>query len=253
MIKIIINADDCGRSVIVDGKIEEAIVNKKITSTTVMANMDDFTGAIQLYQRYKNDISFGFHLNLTDGSPLIPSQILLDSGFYRESDGKVIFNAQPFRRKLLSSPMREDIYREVLAQAKRIKEAGIEISHIDGHHFIHQAVFMIPLLPKLCKDINVHKIRTYRNYMPSSVNRLVRNSWARLIKLQDSKAQFADWFTSFQDFYSFVEQKKSFYQADDIVELMCHPGGHDMEETKLMSVVSMRDIINCKMITYNQL
>lgn len=253
MIRLIINADDCGHSNRVNSKIEEAIVNGKITSTTVMANMDDFPGAQLLYERYKGEVSFGFHINLTEGTPLLYSQLLLDSGFYKECEGKIVFNAKPFRRKWLSSKMREEIFKEVLAQAKRIDESGIKISHIDGHHFIHQSIFMIPLLPRLCKAINVHKIRTYRNYMPFSLNRFLRNAWSKVIKLQDPKAQFTNWFTSFEDFYSFEKQSKHFYKADDIVELMCHPGGKDISEADIMANTSMRELINCQMINYNQI
>lgn len=44
--KLIINADDCGCSVSVNRRIEEEILAHRITSVTVMANMDDFEGAV---------------------------------------------------------------------------------------------------------------------------------------------------------------------------------------------------------------
>lgn len=48
--KIIINADDCGYSEKVNAAIEDCILKNAITSTTIMANMDDFEGALRLYK-----------------------------------------------------------------------------------------------------------------------------------------------------------------------------------------------------------
>ena len=81
MERYIINADDCGKSVIVNKAIEASIINGLITSTTVMANMDDFAGAVRLFQEYGSRISFGWHINLTEGEPLSSSQLLLDNGY----------------------------------------------------------------------------------------------------------------------------------------------------------------------------
>ena len=68
--RIIINADDCGLSEIVDKEIEYCIRHGLISSTTIMANMDDFEGARRLYDTYGNAVSFGWHMNLTEGEPL---------------------------------------------------------------------------------------------------------------------------------------------------------------------------------------
>ena len=250
---LIINADDCGYSRKVNQHIEQAIINGRISSTTIMANMDDFEGAIHLYQQYKDTISFGFHVNLTEGSPLRYSQRLLDMGFYQESDGKIVFNAQPYRRKKLTKSVREEIFQEVLAQGTKIREAGVMLSHIDGHHFIHQSIFMLPVLPKLCKMIDVHKVRNYRNYMKPSFNRFARNQWSQIIRLYDSKARFTEWFTSFDEFSQYYSAGIILYKDNDTIELMCHPGGIYEKEEDLLMHSDIEKTFNCKLINYNQL
>ena len=238
---IIINADDCGYSKIVNQHIEQAIVQKRISSTTIMANMEDFDGAVELYNKYHEIASFGFHMNLTEGSPLLYSQRLLDMGFYKEENEGIIFNSNPFRRKLLSKDAREDIYKEVYAQLKKIIDAGVDVSHIDGHHFIHQAVFMSPLLPKLCKEMGIHKIRNYRNYMPASLNRMLRGCWSKAIRCLDKDAVFTDWFTSYGDFLAQFNSNQKYYKENDTIELMCHPGGiYEKEEDLLMHTTFIR-------------
>lgn len=251
MAKIIINADDCGYSQHVNQHIEHAIVKGRISSTTIMANMNDYEGALRLYNQYAGSVSFGFHINLTEGSPLRKSQLLIDTGFYQEKEGNVIFNAQPFRRKYLAKSVREEIYKEVMAQATRLRDSGVKISHIDGHHFIHQSVFMFPILPRLCKTIGVHKIRTYRNYMPLTINRVLRDRWKDIIRMQDGKAVFTDWFTSFEDFCRYGEDNKTFYKSGDVVELMCHPGGRNEREESLLLNTDVEKLFDSKLINYN--
>lgn len=250
--RLIINADDCGYSKSVNQHIEDAIQKGRISSTTIIANMDDLEGAVRLYEKYKDKISFGFHPNLTEGSPLTNSKVLLDAGFFYEEGGKLMVNAHPFRRKFLNKAMREEIYKEVLAQAKKIMDCGITFSHIDGHHFIQQSTFMIPLLPRLCKEIGVTKIRNYRNYMPLSVNKVMRDCWGRLLKLQYNKITYPDYFIAYKDFYDLFQQGKC-YAQDGVIELMCHPGGIYTEEEDILMSNDPTEFFDATLITFNDM
>ena len=74
--RIIINADDCGANKQVDTAIEKAILADRITSTTIMANMDDFEykslydnvfmagsskgGTVALFYGLKNEVTSVF-------------------------------------------------------------------------------------------------------------------------------------------------------------------------------------------------
>ena len=68
---IVINADDCGKSSVVNKAIRDCVESNLITSTTIMSNMDDFGGAIKLYEDYSGKISFGLHINLDEGEYLL--------------------------------------------------------------------------------------------------------------------------------------------------------------------------------------
>lgn len=253
MIKVIINADDCGYSKLVDDHIANAIRSRKITSTTMMANMNDFEGALVLYDTYKDEVSFGFHLNLTEGTPLLKNQELLDIGFYQEKDGLISFNGNAFRRKLLSVSARNAIYREIEAQVSKLQDSGVVFSHLDGHHFIHQAVFMLPLLPKLCKQFRFTKVRNYRNYMPSSLNKYARQIWGRLIRIQNPNIKFTDYFVDYKSFHDIIANGNIYHNDGQIVELMCHPGGIYHDEEALLMAIDAEAQYNCKLINYNEL
>lgn len=253
MIRIIVNADDCGLSAEVDKHIEDAIIQGVISSTTIMVNMNDFDGALQLYKEYSNVVSFGVHLNLTEGHPMTKSQILLDKGIYIEKDGKLSFNASPFRRQLLSREVREGIYHELKVQVEKILDNNVIISHIDSHHFIHQAVFMLPILPKLCKKYGITKIRNFSNYLPLSLNRALRNSWYPIIRMQNRNVKTTDWFTSFTHFYECLQKGRDYGKKNQSIELMTHPGGIYKEEDELLFNTNWSELSEYKLINYRDL
>lgn len=112
--KLIINADDCGKNKEVNAAISHFIETGKITSTTVMANMDDLEGASRLFDEYQDSISFGIHLNLTEGHPLRYSQELLDRGYYKETanvageKGNIYLNINQLRNKIISTSIQKE-------------------------------------------------------------------------------------------------------------------------------------------------
>ena len=138
MKKIIINADDLGMSGTVNREIESCIQKGLITSTTIMANMPDFEGARKLYETYKDAISFGWHMNLTEGEPLTKSQALLDFGYFVETKDGVRMNGMAFwKQKFFPKTIREEIKKELRAQIGKIRDNGIRLSHADSHQHIH--------------------------------------------------------------------------------------------------------------------
>ena len=197
--RIIINADDCGYSNYVNSEIERAIIEGRITSTTIMANMSDFDGAIELYKKYSTSISFGWHINLTEGRPLTYSQILLDKGFFKETSEGIVFNGLEFWKKNPSREMYNDIKKELICQYEKIKDSGVCISHVDSHQHIHTCPGLYLLFPSLLRELGIQKCRRLRNNVPSLVNRTIRTLWA--IPFRARGIKMTDYFCSFKDFY----------------------------------------------------
>lgn len=248
MKKIIINADDCGISKQVDESIEKAIIRGKITSTTVMANMDDFEGAVRLYKKYGDRISFGWHINLTEGEPLTQSQLLLEKGFFKEDEGKIFLNAQAFRKNLITGQMAKEIKRELHAQYEKIRDNGIDISHADGHHHIHTATSMIMIMPSLFKELNIGRCRRLKTYGTSGLSFLGRKLWAIPFKIRGIKT--TDTFGEFATY----SLNPSLNQGSTI-ELECHPGHPNPKYIKEMEIMDNTNTStwNAIFITYKQL
>ena len=253
--KVIINADDCGCTSEIDNHIENAIKKGKITSTTIMANMSDYDRALTMYRTYRDTISFGLHINLSEGEPLLYSQQLLDNGFYVEDNAshRVVFNGHAYKRKWLDSSCRNEIFKEIIAQANKLRDSGVVISHLDSHHHMHTANFMITVLPRVCKELGIYRVRNIRNYLPLSVGVVIRNGWTRLQKLQCRNIYLTDYFCSLTDFIN--NYKTLGLKPNDTIEIMCHPGlegVYEEEERKLMDM-NISSIIDGELVDYNRI
>lgn len=245
--RLIINADDCGLSKKVDAAIEEAILKKRITSTTIMANMEDFMGAMSLYKKYSDRISFGCHLNLTQGCPLLKNQLLLDKGYYIEKDGHVMLNGRQFWNKFLTLEMRKGIALELQAQVEFLLDNGVKISHLDSHHHIHTNYFMMGVIASLAKKYEIRRIRRVRNYMPMSVSFLARQMWANGMKILNTNLKMTDYFGMYSEFDANPHIKGN----DCLIEIECHPGGEYIDEERILMQKDLTS--DYQLINYNDI
>jgi len=135
MKRLIINADDLGADVARNEGIFEAMRAGVVTSATVLPNgpaLDHALGKIRSggYEQ----VSFGVHLNLTEGRPLAEGLSCLTG-----PDGN--FRGKAAAHRLLmqagNALLQADIARETALQIERLLDAAIEITHIDGHQHVH--------------------------------------------------------------------------------------------------------------------
>ena len=247
---VIINADDCGINKKVDAQIERFIQLGKITSTTVMANMEDLEGAKRIFDTYKDIISFGVHVNLTDGEPLIHSQALLDYGYYKEVDGKVVLNGYPFINKRIPKRLHQDIINECVAQINKVRDFGIMISHIDSHHLMLTSQSMMCMTPAVLKLAGVKKMRRARNYIEKkTMSFYIRQAWFAYMKMQVKGLQSTDWFEIFTNFHNLSAKG---FQMKGSIELMTHPGGNYPHEDELILNTDYTDLFEgYELVNYN--
>lgn len=248
--RVIINADDCGISKAVDAEIEKFIQLGKISSTTVMANMDDLEGAKRLYELYKDNISFGVHVNLTDGHPLTYSQSLLDYGFFKEDKGKIVLNGYPFINKRIPRILHQDVVKECVAQINCVRDTGIDISHIDSHHLMLTSSSMTTITPNVLMQANIKKMRRARNYMDKkSRSFFIRQLWFAYMKLRVKDLKSTDWFEMFASYYNIVSNG---FCLDGSIELMTHPGGCYPKEDELILSLDYKSFFKgFEIINYN--
>lgn len=232
MRNLIINADDCGRNHVVNEAINSFIENGVLTSTTVMANMEDFEGAVNIYNKFSDIISFGAHLNLTQGSPLTDPTIFLKYGFCKGIDGRVLFNGMPFRWKYMNNELRKAAYLELDAQVKKLKSAGICISHIDSHQHIHFAPCLTPVFATIAKDNGILRIRRPKNFLHYNAHDIAMRGLNAYYMYQLRHLKTTYFFSSAEAYINWPKK------IDATYELMCHPGHENPKYQKEMIILN---------------
>lgn len=254
MLRVIVNADDCGLNSIVNGKIEECIKAGRLTSTTIMANGEDLDGAKCLFDTYKKKISFGCHITLDEGKPMKLNQVLADNHFIENRDGEWYFTRELWKRKFILGNLKQAIIDECSTQIEFLLAKGFVLSHLDSHHHVHTAKGLIWLMPILCKKYSIMKYRRIVNCMPPSIGFYARQMWNVLQQLQMKECITTDRFGSFSNIYT--RNDLSFLCGTNSLEIMCHPGHpkeHYVKEVEqLLSTDTIVRGFEIELINYNQ-
>ena len=156
MKKLIVNADDFGLS---DHTVEWTIKGFEcgaLTSATIMAGMHATDKAVA-YAKANPQFSFGVHFYLVDETPMCRSEEI--SSMIDPKTGKLWPTRKFIVRNFLGQIKVEDLKREMRAQYLAIKNAGVPISHVDGHGHNHRLPQSIKALTELKDELGFTKVR----------------------------------------------------------------------------------------------
>ena len=257
MKKLIINADDFGYS---DHTVDWTVrcFNAGVlSSATLMVNREAFGRAVE-YARMNPQYSFGLHLCLSDECPVstpseIPSLVT--------HDGLLLPTKDFVKRCFLGKIKRADLEREIRAQFRRLRDAGIEPSHLDGHGHMHRIPFVLRSLINLRDELQLTRMRPAQDIFykqPSLPFTPWLNQWVnrRLKRRFKTPAHFLmtsgkigekdrDW----------IEATIINFFFEDIVEIGVHPGvDEDWRrldiEVLLQTAPRLFDENNVKLVSY---
>ncbi|MGM9859816.1 MAG: ChbG/HpnK family deacetylase, partial [Muribaculaceae bacterium] len=169
MIKVIINADDLGKSSEVNKAIGNALDHRLITSSTILANSITWEEVHAIVDR-NPQASFGVHLNLTEGRALTSNPTLKVAGIVDENN---VFTKNVRNLPFYSNDLLEAIKNEWDAQLdKVINIERIHATHIDGHHHIHTFFPFRFILIELLRKYELTKVRNRYNFPNGKVKNL---------------------------------------------------------------------------------
>ena len=162
MARVIINGDDFGMNERCSKAIAQALEKGLITDTTAMANGEWFDEALALARHYVFTDRIGIHLNLTEGKPLTEAICR-----YPDFVTNGVFNKGAMKlNRALTDDEYKAVYAELNAQINRLKVADIPITHADSHHYIHNSLYLLPVVAEVCKAHGIRKIRLQRDLAP---------------------------------------------------------------------------------------
>jgi predicted glycoside hydrolase/deacetylase ChbG (UPF0249 family) len=153
---LVIHADDFGETVDITNGIRQGIEAGALTSTSIMANMPATSYALQRVGPLAGQASFGVHLNLCEGRPLTPATTLIDAG------GEFLSKHQVIRRALSGKLGLEELEKEIAAQIALVRDAGVHISHVDGHKHLHQLPIVSTAVAHVLPRFGIGRVRLTR-------------------------------------------------------------------------------------------
>lgn len=177
--RLIINADDFGLTRGVNRAIVELHQAGVLTSATLMATGTALDDAVALAHANPS-LGVGCHIVLTDGVPASdPSAIPTLLGPDRRSFRPSLLD---FVQALLRGRIREEeIEYEARAQLRRLKDAGIHITHVDTHKHSH----LFPQVARpLLRALEIESVTAIRNpFEPAFTQRLAHADLTRKLQI----------------------------------------------------------------------
>ncbi|MHB8523720.1 MAG: hopanoid biosynthesis-associated protein HpnK [Limisphaerales bacterium] len=171
--RLIVNADDFGRSRSINEAVIRAHQEGILTSASLMVNGSAFDDAVEL-ARQNPRLGVGLHLSLVCGrSTLKPTQIpgLVDN-HHRFSDHPVRAGLAYFVRRGLRYQLRH----EIDAQFAKFRTTRLRLDHVNGHLHLHLHPTVFSLLKHHARDWRIERLRLTRD--PFWLNaRLASGRW----------------------------------------------------------------------------
>lgn len=153
-IRAIVNADDFGESDAITYGIAACLDAGTVTSTTILANMPGTELALRLAKERGRTSSFGVHLNLCEGPSLTAAPSLTDGS------GRFVRKRAQALRAFAGRLDAGELERELGAQIARVRDAGVQISHLDGHKHLHQLPGVGAIVAQLAKRFGLERVRS---------------------------------------------------------------------------------------------
>ena len=243
--QIILNADDLGFSLGVNEAILKANTEGYLSHASLLANTTYFDHAITEVIPKCPQLKVGVHVNLTCAAALSSENSLTTNGELKNT-----FVSLLFRRK--TKRVLDDLEKEIELQIVKIKKAGINISHIDGHEHVHIIPSINKIVRKLGKKHNIPRVREINENIIVSYQFNGRTaSFANVIKLFLLK--FLSFFNENSGevgFYSmlntceinganlfpFLKKSKNY----EVVEVMVHPGALGLDSPEYFGTLDER-------------
>jgi predicted glycoside hydrolase/deacetylase ChbG (UPF0249 family) len=244
---LIVNADDLCWTEGVNRGISDAFRNGIVTSASMLANGAAFGGGLEIARRAPG-LGLGVHLNLSDGAPVADREtvtsLLNDKGEFAGGPESLLL-----RRARRGLVLRE-VEIEWDAQIQKVRDSGIEPTHLDGHKHVHMLPGLFEIALRLAKRHSIGAIRialedsSLRTALASGKKQrngvvMRQGVQARGLKLiaRDAREQAARAGIATADYFCGIAQTgeltldglKKFLKSlpEGTTELMCHPGYAD--------------------------
>jgi len=218
--RLIVNADDLGRTHGINTGVFEAHRLGIVTSSTAMVNYESVREAAEM-SRENPRLGIGLHIALTGGRTALPPASVPSLVDAR--------GAQPAKPEGLGRPRPEEIAAEVEAQfAKFIEVFGRRPTHLDSHHHSHRRPDVFEAVRALALREGL-PVRNAGGAMGDALK-------AAGLRTNDAfEERFFDEGVTLSNLVHIIE-----HLPEGATELMCHPAHPDAELAASSSYAAVR-------------
>jgi hopanoid biosynthesis associated protein HpnK len=144
--RLIVTADDFGRSLPINDAVEDGHLNGILTAASLMVTEapEMVADAVERARRLPT-LAVGLHVTLVDGRPALPPEQVPD---LVEADGQFTLRLVALGTRIyLDRAVRRQVQAEMRAQFELFRATGLKLAHVDSHHHyhLHPTVFDIML------------------------------------------------------------------------------------------------------------
>jgi hopanoid biosynthesis associated protein HpnK len=186
--RLIVNADDFGRSHSINEAVIRAHREGVLTSASLMVNEPACAEAVAL-ARENPKLGVGLHLTLLQGHSALPPEripgLVNSRGEFSNSPVGAGMNYF-FRRSL-----REQLRAEIHAQFEKFRATGLPLDHVNGHLHLHLHPAIFKILMEDAEKLGIRHLRLARDCLARS-RRMANGRWF----YRASHAAIYEWLSS---------------------------------------------------------
>lgn len=243
--KLIINADDLGFSLGVNEAILLANTKGFLTHASLMANTQYFDHAVEQIIPKCSSLKVGVHVNLTCANALYSNNVLTENGYLNNDFVKLLFKRKS--KKVLQS-----MEKEIELQILKIKETGINISHIDGHEHVHIIPSINKIVRRLAKKYDIKRVREINeglfeswkfNGKTASFANVIKLLLLKFLSLFNENSGEIGFYSMLntceingENLFPFLKESKSY----ETVEIMVHPALPNLDTPEYFETLDPR-------------
>ncbi|MGE5611559.1 MAG: hopanoid biosynthesis-associated protein HpnK [Bacillota bacterium] len=162
MVRVIINADDFGRSKEINRAVARGYHDGVLTSASLMVAGVAAEEAVRM-AREMPGLAVGLHVVVVDGRAVLPAKqighLVNEAGWFPNT---------PVRSGLrysISTRAKKELWEELQAQFERFAATGLPMAHVDGHQHMHVHPTIFGMVLELAERYGAKGIRLPRDEM----------------------------------------------------------------------------------------
>lgn len=163
--RLVVNADDFGRSLSINEAVIRAHQEGILTTASLMVAGDAASDAVSRAHQCPN-LGVGLHLTLVHGRAALPADRIPGLA---DHNGDFSNNAPLAGWRYWSQPgLREQLRSELAAQFDRFHQTGLVLDHVNGHLHLHLHPVVFDLLVENASAWGIRRMRLTRDSLAAS-------------------------------------------------------------------------------------